>query len=212
MQVPIGLEGDQKACLNMENIYIANTTPRFVVKLYQDQFASDLLLFLKLRYEELVFGGQMVLTFLGRKNEDVYNGDLNHLCGLLAQAVLYLVDEGLIRKEKLTSFNLPIYGPSVHEVREVVNQTKLYEISDIKLFQSNWDPYDDTEGDDVHDNIHSGMNVAQSMRAVMEPLFTSHFGDSVIDRLFKKYAQNVAEHLKRENTKYSVIALRLKKT
>jgi hypothetical protein len=78
MQVPIEW-GDQRACLNAENIYIANTTPRFVVKLYQEQFSHDMLLFLRLRYEELVFGGQMVLTFLGGKNEDVYQGDLNHL-------------------------------------------------------------------------------------------------------------------------------------
>jgi hypothetical protein len=97
MQVPVELEGEQKACLNAENIYIASTTPRFVVKLYQEQFTNDMLLFLQLRYEELVFGGQMVLTFLGRKNEDVYHGDLNHLCGLLAQAVQYLVGEVRMR-------------------------------------------------------------------------------------------------------------------
>jgi hypothetical protein len=123
-----------------------------------------------------------------------------------------VLQQGIVRKEKLDSFNLPIYGASLDEVRDVVNQTKLYDITDIKLFQSNWDPYDDSEGDGVHDSICSGMNVAKSIRAVMEPLFTSHFGDSVIDRLFKKYAQNVAEHLEREKTKYSVILLRLKKT
>jgi len=64
-----------------------------VVKLYQQLFQMDLLLFLKLRYEELVFGGQMVLTFLGRKNEDVYKGDLNHLCGLLALSIQSLVQK-----------------------------------------------------------------------------------------------------------------------
>jgi hypothetical protein len=62
-----------------------------VVKLFQDQFRKDFSLFLKLRHEELVFGGQMVLTFLGRKNEDVYSGDLNHLFGLLSESLQYLV-------------------------------------------------------------------------------------------------------------------------
>ncbi|CAN6194999.1 unnamed protein product [Urochloa humidicola] len=43
----------------------------------------------------------MVLAFLGWKNEDVYKGDLNHLCGLLAQSVQSLVSKGLVQEEKL---------------------------------------------------------------------------------------------------------------
>jgi hypothetical protein len=37
------------------------------------QFQNDFLLFLKLGYEELVVGGQMLLIFVGRKNEDAYS-------------------------------------------------------------------------------------------------------------------------------------------
>lgn len=81
-----------KSYVNKGNIY---TTPLSVVKLYQELFQMDLLLFVKLRYEELVFGGQMMLTFLGRKNEDVYKGDLNHLCGLL---VLSIQSQSLVQK------------------------------------------------------------------------------------------------------------------
>ncbi|WVZ80037.1 hypothetical protein U9M48_027552 [Paspalum notatum var. saurae] len=182
-----------------------------VVKLYQDQFQMDLLLFLKLRYEELVLGGQMVLTFLGRKSEDVYEGDLNHLCGLLAQSIQSLVHKGLIQEEKLDAFNLPVYGPSVDEVKAVVREGELFNINSFQLFESNWDPYDDLEGHGVQHSIQSGMNVAKSIRAVMEPLFTSHFGGSVLDELFKEYARNVAKHLEREKTMYSVIVLSLQR-
>ena len=64
-----------------------------VVKLFQQQFQNDFSLFLKLRFEELVFGGQIILTFIGRKYEDVFSGESNHLYGLLAQSLQSLVDE-----------------------------------------------------------------------------------------------------------------------
>ncbi|WVZ80385.1 hypothetical protein U9M48_027860 [Paspalum notatum var. saurae] len=210
-QPPHGLDFNAKTYLNEGNIYIAKTTPLSVVKLYQDQFQMDLLLFLKLRYEQLVLGGQMVLTFLGRKSEDVYKGDLNHLCGLLAQSIQSHVHKGLIQEEKLDAFNLPVYGPSVDEVNAVVRESELFNINFVQLFESNWDPYDDLEGHGVQHTIQSGMNVAKSIRAVMEPLFTSHFGGSVLDELFKEYARNVAKHLESEKTMYSVIVLSLQR-
>ncbi|CAN6201465.1 unnamed protein product [Urochloa humidicola] len=210
-RVPDGLDVNAKTYLNKGNIYIAKTTPLSVVKLYQELFQTDLLLFLKLRHEELVSGGQMVLTFLGRKSEDVYKGDLNHLCGLLTQSVQSLVSKGLVQVEKLDAFNLPVYGPSVDEVKAVVRKSELFDITYAKLFESNWDPYDDSGGQFVQDSLRSGLNVAKSIRAVMEPLFASHFGGSVLDELFKEYARNVSKHLQREKTMYSVIVLSLQR-
>uniref|UniRef100_A0ACD5YX55 Uncharacterized protein n=1 Tax=Avena sativa TaxID=4498 RepID=A0ACD5YX55_AVESA len=169
-----------------------------------------MLLFLQLRHEELVAGGQMVLTFLGRKHDDVYSGDLCRLHGLLSRSVQSLVEEGLVEKEKLDSFNLPFYGPSMDEVKAVVEQSEQFDMNHIELFETNWDPYEDPESNHVHDTVQSGINVAKSVRAVMEPLFANHFGESVLDEIFKKFAHMVAVHLEKENTKYSVIALSLK--
>ena len=77
--------------LNKDNIYISETSTSFVVKCFREQFNKDFSTFLKLRHEELVYGGKMVLTFCGRKDENVYNGDLNKLFGLLAMSLQSLV-------------------------------------------------------------------------------------------------------------------------
>ncbi|XP_044969566.1 anthranilate O-methyltransferase 1-like [Hordeum vulgare subsp. vulgare] len=211
-QVPAGLEGGREY-LNEGNIYIAKTTPAVVAELYRQQFQKDMLLFLKLRYEELVVGGQMVLTFLGRKYEDIYNkGYLNHPCGLLARSLQSLVEEGLVKKEKLDSFNLPIYTPSVNEVVAVVAQTGSFNVSHIKLFESNWDPHDDSKGDEVQNSVQSGINIAKCLRAVFESLLASHFGESLLNKLFEKCAYYVAEHLQWGEGKYLLICVSLKRT
>ena len=79
--------------LNEGNIYIWEATPPSVVKLYRKQFQEDFSLFLKLRHKELASNGQMVLAFLGRKNQDVLRGEVSYMWGLLAQALQSLVKE-----------------------------------------------------------------------------------------------------------------------
>uniref|UniRef100_A0ACD5VCA2 Uncharacterized protein n=1 Tax=Avena sativa TaxID=4498 RepID=A0ACD5VCA2_AVESA len=211
-ELPDDLTIKKEMYMNKANIYIGKTTPPAVAKLYQEHFQKDMLLFLKLRYEELVLGGQMVLTFLGRITEDVYCGDMSLVFGLLGQSLESLVEEGLIERAKLNSFNLPFYGPSIDEVKTVVKQSELFDINHIKLFESNWDPYDDnSEGDGVSDSLQSGINVSKCYRAAMEPILASHFGESVLHGLFEKFAYNVMEHLESEKTKYSIIVVSLKK-
>lgn len=198
------------AILNEGNMYIWETTPPAVVKLYQKQFRKDFSQFLKLRYNELVSDGQMVLTFLGRKNKDVLRGEVSYMWGLLAQALHSLVQQGHVEEEKLNSFNLPFYSPSVDEVKVVIRQSELFFINHIDLFESNWDPHDDLDGDLVLDSIQSGVNVAKSIRAVAEPLIAHHFGKYILDDLFEIYARIVAKHLEKVKTKYPVIVLSLK--
>ncbi|WVZ81767.1 hypothetical protein U9M48_029109 [Paspalum notatum var. saurae] len=210
---PEALEGMRKTCLDKGEIYITKTVSPSIVKLFQQLFQKDLSLFLKLRYEELVFGGQMVLTFIGRKHEDVFCGESNHhFYGLLAQSLQSMVEKGLLEKEKLESFYLPVYSPSIGEVVALVEQSGLFNMDHCKQFELNWDPYDDSESEDVvHDSIRSGKNVAMCVRAAMEPLVASHFGETILDTLFREYAHRFAKHLENEKTKHAVIVLSLKK-
>ncbi|XP_073365641.1 anthranilate O-methyltransferase 2-like [Aegilops tauschii subsp. strangulata] len=125
---------------------------------------------------------------------------------------LHWLSRGLLEKEKLDSFNLPIYAPSVNEVKEVVAQNGLFNISHIKLFESNWDPHDDSEGGEVQNSEQSGINIAKSLRAVFGPLLAKHFGESLLNRLFKKCANYATQHLERGEGKYLLICVSLKRT
>ncbi|WVZ92567.1 hypothetical protein U9M48_038618 [Paspalum notatum var. saurae] len=161
-QAPEGIMATRKTCLDKGDIYITKTMSPSIVKLFQQQFQKDFSLFLKLRYKELVFDGQMILTFIGRKHEDVYSGESNHLYGLLAQSLQSMVDKGLLKKERLESFYLPMYSPSVGEVVAIVEQSGLFNMN-VKLFELDWDPYDDSESDVVQNSTKSGVNVAKCL-------------------------------------------------
>jgi hypothetical protein len=87
----------------------------------------------------------------------------------------------------------------------------MFELDDIKLFEENWDPYDDTEGDDVHDIARSAMNVSNMVRAVLEPMIAGHFGETILDILFTEYACFVSKHLEKEKTKFAMITMSLTK-
>lgn len=90
--MPEGLEASGESILN-QDVYISSTSSPLVVKLFQEQFQKDFSFFLQLRHEELVNGGRMVLIFLGRKDEDVYKGDLNHMFGFVSKALESLVEK-----------------------------------------------------------------------------------------------------------------------
>ncbi|KAF8670598.1 hypothetical protein HU200_050625 [Digitaria exilis] len=136
--------------VNGGNIYIGKTTPQVVAKLFREQFQKDFELFLKLRYKELVPGGRMVLTFIGRKGGDMpMHGTVARVWEVLSEAVHHLVEKGRIEKKKLSSFNMPYYAPSVDEVTQLIKQSNIFEIEDIRLFETNFDAHDDSDGDVV---------------------------------------------------------------
>ncbi|XP_074313383.1 putative jasmonic acid carboxyl methyltransferase 2 isoform X2 [Silene latifolia] len=69
-QVPSGLVNENGEPLNKGNICVAKTSPLGVYKAYNAQFKRDFTLFLRSRSREMVFGGHMVLIFLGSFNSD----------------------------------------------------------------------------------------------------------------------------------------------
>ncbi|CAL9062386.1 unnamed protein product [Musa banksii] len=205
-------EGEQGVLLNNKNIYIAETSPLEVVKAYQDQHQRDLSEFLRCRHAELSYGARMVLSFLGRKGSYPPSGDVGYFYDLLAEALSALVSQGIVEEDKLVTFNLPYYAPSMEEVKAVIHREDLFDLEQARIFEANWDPFDDSDDDSAaFDSIASGKNVAGYVRAAFQPLIEEHFGDAILDELFSIYAANVSRHLLQQKSKHYLFVISLKK-
>lgn len=78
---------------NKGNIYIGITSPKSVPEAYYNQFQKDFSMFLKCRAEELVIGGRMVFTLVGRISDDPSKSGAYNNWGLLALALNNMVAE-----------------------------------------------------------------------------------------------------------------------
>lgn len=79
--------------VNKGNIYLTSRSPPSVISAYWNQYKRDFTKFLQCRAEELVAGGVMVLTILGRKNEDHSGKESGYIWELLSNALNHLVSQ-----------------------------------------------------------------------------------------------------------------------
>lgn len=114
--------------------------------------------------------------------------------------------KGLLREEDINSFNLPIYTPCTNELKAIIEFESSFSLDRLETFETNWDMHDANE---IMPENSSGKLMAKTVRAVMEPLLASHFGNTLMDKLFEKYAMHVTEHLAKEKANYfnTVISL-----
>ncbi|XP_062143290.1 S-adenosyl-L-methionine:benzoic acid/salicylic acid carboxyl methyltransferase 3-like [Alnus glutinosa] len=195
---------------NKGNIYMASTSPPGVLRAYYEQFQSDFSMFLKCRAEELVAGGRMVLTFLGRSSDDPSSKECCYIWELLALALNDMVSEGLIEEGKMDSFNIPQYTPSPSEVKSEVVKEGSFSIDRLEVSEVNWNACD--RGFSSPDAFRDGgYNVAQCMRAVAEPLLVSHFGDAIIEEVFRRYKEILSDRLAKEKTRFVNVTVSMAK-
>ncbi|CAL0311484.1 unnamed protein product [Lupinus luteus] len=206
-QVPEGIEN------NKGNIYMAKTSPTNVMKAYYAQFERDFSLFLKCRAEELVEGGYMVLTFLGRRNDDPSGKECCYIWELLASALNDMVSEGMIKEEQMDTFNIPLYSPSASEVKSEILKEGSFSINRVEVSEVHWNAYNIASNSfDSECGLHKslsdgGYSVTCTMRAVAEPLLVSHFGESFIDEIFDRYRKNITEAMSKEKTEFVNVSI-----
>nr|XP_043620283.1 probable jasmonic acid carboxyl methyltransferase 2 [Erigeron canadensis] len=212
-QVPEGLGN------NTSNIYMSKTSPPNVFQAYGNQFLTDFTRFLQMRSQEIVRGGRMVLTIVGRSLADPTNDDSCCIWKLLAQSLMDMAKEGLVQESDINSFNVPIYYPCQGEVMNIIQHEGSFSVDrNLNVFEVNWDPHDKDYTTNMNNdgfnnrepNYTSGKNITKVVRAISEPLLTSHFGNSIkIDEVFKRYGKHVSEHLSKKKTRYFNLVISL---
>ncbi|KAK7394705.1 hypothetical protein VNO78_15240 [Psophocarpus tetragonolobus] len=197
----LGLTREAKS-LNKDNCYIVSTSPPDVHKAYLQQFQQDLKLFLKSRSEELVAEGAMVLLFLG-KNETPRRTGWEIISLVLNDMLL----EGLIEEEKLESFNIPVYEPTVEEIRHVIREEGSFFVQELEILIL---PWDEGINEGVDGNVKAEF-MGKVARAIMEPLLSAVFGAGVINEVFIRYRKKIVQLLEVEKLESSIFVISMTK-
>jgi jasmonate O-methyltransferase len=89
-----------------------------------------------------------------------------------------------------------------------------FSIDQLGVSEVNWnalDNWNNFECESQMSESHSdgSYNVTQCMRAVSEPLLISHFGESIIEELFKRYQEILNDRMSKEKTKFVNVTILL---
>ncbi|CAI9100000.1 OLC1v1036912C1 [Oldenlandia corymbosa var. corymbosa] len=178
-QVPAKLMTEDGLSLNKGNILIGETSPPAVHDAYLEQFKSDFTTFLRVRSIELVSQGRMFFILSSDTPGDVcyLNPTLNDM-----------VKEGMIEEKALDAFNLPMYKPTLEEMRWIIEEEGSFEVNRIETIR--WNKDDDIKNVDPSSlrELH-----ARSVRAAFGSLIGSHFGDGILDDLFCRFSKNISQ-------------------
>ncbi|KAJ0247777.1 Jasmonate O-methyltransferase [Hirschfeldia incana] len=199
---------------NRGKIYLSKTSPKSAQKAYALQFQTDFSVFLRSRSEELVPGGRMVLSFVGRNSPDPTTEEGCYQWELLAQALMSMAKEGIIEEENIDAFNAPYYAASPEELTTEIEKEGSFSIDRLEICPVDW------EGGSISDESYdivrskpealaSGQRVAKTIRAVVEPMLEPTFGQNVMDELFERYAKLVGEYVYVSSPRYTIIIVSL---
>ncbi|XP_057794031.1 probable jasmonic acid carboxyl methyltransferase 2 isoform X1 [Salvia miltiorrhiza] len=207
-QVPVGLDHNSGKHLNKGKIYISKTSPECVVKAYLRQFEKDMFVFLRSRAAEVVPGGTMVLSFMGRASPLASAEVGTHQWELLAHALMAMAKEEVVEEEKIDSFNTPYYAASAEEVRNVIEEEGSFVMNYIEGLEIGWDG-GSVESHHDFEVSSKAQIVTQMIRAVVEPIMESHFGSQVMDDLFRRYTQLLQHYFSKTIAKHVNLVISL---
>ncbi|MBA0586709.1 hypothetical protein Gorai_017439 [Gossypium raimondii] len=111
--------------------------------------------------------------------------------------------QGLIEEEKLGSFNLPYYAASTEEIKSVIEAEGSFKLQNMEVFNVDWDDYiKKADTKQVVDKTTRATMIAKDIRAVGEPILGSHFGEDIMDDLFRRFKEDVFDYMGTHNGQF----------
>ncbi|KAL6010956.1 hypothetical protein ACLOJK_001399 [Asimina triloba] len=168
---------------NGGRIFYAGATEA-VVEAYLAQFSKDMERFLSARAVEMADQGLMVLLLQCRLDEihpskSIFEVGFSYLGSCLND----MANEGILDEDKVDTFNLPIYIPSALEMKNVVQKNGRFSIEMLQLV-----PHQSSLGEPGYSLVAS-----LHVRATLEGIISKHFGDHIIDDLFKRFTAKLEQ-------------------
>ncbi|KAK9698050.1 hypothetical protein RND81_08G078900 [Saponaria officinalis] len=191
-QEPDGIEESEK------NIYLTKTSSTSVLNAYYEQFIKDFSTFLSCRSKEVVVGGKMQLTIIGRLSDEPFSKECSRMWDLLATVLNEMTFEGFIEEKKLHTFNIPHYYPSPLELKTLVEREGSFNIDQFITFDTKWN---NAYENNVHEDPNS-YDFVKCMRSVTEAMLINCFGEAVIDEIFVRYQKVVHSSMIKEKNAF----------
>ncbi|WCJ33646.1 S-adenosyl-L-methionine-dependent methyltransferases superfamily protein [Euphorbia peplus] len=162
------------------------SAPEAVVKAYANQWAKGFNDFLNARAKEIMAGGMLIIIMPSIPDEmphsEVSNGILFNF---LAATLLDMAQEGMIKKEEVDAFNLPIYSAPPGEVGPLIEKNGYFNIESIGL--TNPSPW-------LKDDVHVDLPLfLRHTRAAWDSMFFKHFSTEIVTEIFERLRLHLPE-------------------
>ncbi|CAH9127320.1 unnamed protein product [Cuscuta epithymum] len=205
-QAPKDIKGEIQLPINeRSNVYLTSKAPPS----YKDQFKKDLQLFLRSRSDEIVPGGAMLLTLIGRYDTP----DFISPSSIFRQVIVDMALENIIEMSKLESLRLPAYYPPAKEILEMIEEEGSFKIESLESLRLCWDGSNLNE-DGTDNDLYSlvdvrkrGVFLTRYIRSVFEPLLKAQLGEGLMDELFLRFQNKVVQFMDR--LEYPILVLSL---
>ncbi|XVF45321.1 hypothetical protein PTKIN_Ptkin02bG0196400 [Pterospermum kingtungense] len=155
---------------------------------------------------EIVPGGRMVLTTMGSIKSD----DPLSIWEFVGLKLHEMVNDGLIEEQKLESFDLPYYTATTEEVKSVIEAEGSFNLQKLEAFNMDWDDYIKKANSNLDKTARAAI-LAKDIRAVGEPILASHFGDHIMDDLFRRFKEDVLDYMEAHKCQHINIIMSLTK-
>lgn len=121
--------------------------------------------------------------------------------------------QGFVKESRLDEFNLPLYHPSVEELRDAIAVDGSFHLTHIEGHELQIVKYKNNGGEGTNlDEADTDMLV-NNARATVGPLLAAHFGDGVMDNIFENLRETTQKwwHEEQDSLLNVVISLTRRK-